>query len=151
MKKKQKKLILIVLIIACIISLIIGIGITLNSVIKKDRLFILSLGIFMDDPSSSIFIFGYLIAGGQGPNFSYYVSGVVMIIIGVVGTIISIIGLKILITESTSIGSPGHRPVKIYYLDRTRKALSTRYCPACKAPLRKTPPCECEYCGSFIK
>jgi len=33
---------------------------------------------------------------------------------------------------------------------RSRVKSYPKNCPACKAPIRKRPPCNCEYCGTVI-
>lgn len=78
---------------------------------------------------------------------------------GIIGIGISIFSYLISITEfqysyptKTTVSyrkKPSYRMKK--FRIKTRKKLILSKCPACKAPLKKSPPCECEFCGSVIK
>ncbi len=78
---------------------------------------------------------------------------------GIIGIVISIFSYLISITEfqyshptKTHVSyrrKPSYRIKK--FRIKTKKKLILSKCPACKAPLKKSPPCECDFCGSVIK
>ncbi|MFX0132223.1 MAG: hypothetical protein ACFFDN_01125 [Candidatus Hodarchaeota archaeon] len=150
MKDREIRAIFIILIILFVILLIIGIVKIIESITARDELITLSLIMLLDNPFGSFALSIYLKYGGQGPNFSNFISGVVMIIIGIVGPIISIIIYNKFELIKTFFKNWENK-FESKYNRKVKKDFPSKFCPACKAPLKKIPPCECEYCGSFLK
>ncbi|NVM03792.1 MAG: hypothetical protein HWN67_15790 [Candidatus Helarchaeota archaeon] len=159
MKNEIKIIIFAAIIITCIIFIIIGIFTVVNAF--RGRMQLMNLPfyiIFFTDPfdssfdstfDSMFFIMMYLMFG-EGPYYLNFVSGVVMIIISLIVLIVSLIIFN-KTRESKPIFSSYQpsKPRRIYRVKK-RKKYKTNYCPACKAPLKKSPPCECEYCGRIV-
>jgi hypothetical protein len=147
---------IIIILIICIISLIDGIAIILGFQQKTKELTILLIISIYSNLESLVAI---LIIMGMGFQ-SYspeFISGILMIVIGVLGSVVSIIFYKYPAIQalSATYTYPAteyrkYRPSPIIKR-RPRKKLTLSKCPACQAPLRKKPPCECEYCGSIVK
>ncbi|MFX0132227.1 MAG: hypothetical protein ACFFDN_01145 [Candidatus Hodarchaeota archaeon] len=154
MKKPYKK---ILLTIAIIIFTIIGIfgGITfIYSFIIRDENETVSYVIWLlYGFKSQSLIFTYLFNLSRSPYF-YFIRGFLLLILGIIGPVISI---SIYISYKTSPKPKSHIKGTRLFKTRSRyriksgKGLSLARCPGCKAPLKKIPPCECEYCGSIIK
>ena len=51
-------------------------------------------------------------------------------------------------TGEVIIGSK--RSIKSLIANKAKLIIKASNCPAGKAPLRTSPPCECEYCGKYI-
>ncbi len=147
---------IIIIIIICIISLIIGIATILGFQQKTKKLTILLITSIYINLESLVEILIIIGMGFQSysPEF---ISGILMTVIGVLGSVVSIIIYKYPAIQalSTSYAYPAtdyrkYRPGPIIRR-RPQKKLTLSKCPACHAPLRKKPPCECEYCGSIVK
>ncbi|MFX0132226.1 MAG: hypothetical protein ACFFDN_01140 [Candidatus Hodarchaeota archaeon] len=150
--KQQKLKIIIIIILAFIILLIIGVTLIINA--QKDsrdaNLLLLASAVAGLESLMKILIgFGF----GIRPYFPIFVSGIIMIIIGIAGTIISIIFYKypeiISRIQSYEYRLPKYKRSSIYRIKR--KGITIKKCPACHAPLKKSPPCECEHCGTMLE
>ena len=147
---KELKL-LIFLFIFFIILLIIGLATESNIDAQRARAdLLLFVSIMNDSKHYTIILLLYL---GFKPYFITFINGIAMILVGCVGV------LSLLINYSKKIRSKienytnklleGKRNSK--YRVKRRKKIVISKCPACHAPLRKKPPCECEYCGAILE
>ncbi|MFX1450904.1 MAG: hypothetical protein ACFFCM_08680 [Promethearchaeota archaeon] len=153
-QKKILRIILIISIIICFILIISGGATLLN---KENEIFAIvffAAMIVIFDMKSFIKIAIYY--GVLKPNSSSDIIAIVMIIIGLVGVIFQIIicfsemSSEMLDFKYTVPVTTTFKPAGVYNI-RTRKKITIKKCPACKAPLKKTPPCECDYCGTVLE
>ncbi|NVM03791.1 MAG: hypothetical protein HWN67_15785 [Candidatus Helarchaeota archaeon] len=152
---KQKTILKPILIIVCIVSIIIGITTLIN--IQNDRVAINVLTAMLAYFIERSLIRIILLFEALKPYYSTSIIGFVMIGIGIVGLI-----FQLIMYEQSKIVSgmvsykyirPAYRafePSARYKIEPRRK-MTMRKCPACHAPLRKKPPCECEYCGAILE
>ncbi len=158
MKNEIKNIILGAIIIICIIFIIIGIVTVVNAFRGRMQLMNLTfiLPIFIDpfsdtfdDVFNFMFFYSMYLMFGEGPYYSNFVSGVAMIIISVIVLFVSLIIFNKTRSKPVYSSYQHIKPRSIFRV-RKRKKIEITFCPACKAPLRKSPPCECEYCGRLI-
>ncbi|MFX1450903.1 MAG: hypothetical protein ACFFCM_08675 [Promethearchaeota archaeon] len=151
----QKSIIRLILIIFCIIFIMIG-AFNFFS-IQRNQFNITAISmisLIFNNESLLQFIILY---GALNPYSSTSIIGLLMIIIGIGGLFFQGILYK---SSKISSGMVGYKysipasrefePIATY-TRRSVKKIRIKKCPACHAPLRKSPPCECEYCGTILE
>ncbi|MFX1450905.1 MAG: hypothetical protein ACFFCM_08685 [Promethearchaeota archaeon] len=150
---QKKKRLLIFVFFICISLFIIGIILIINLQINRDSSVTLLLAANISKVEALVQII--LLSFMFRPNLPIFQSGVLLIVIGSVGTILSIIIYKNpdFLSELKSYDDilPEKRRSALIHKINTEKIITISKCPACNAPLKKSPPCECDYCGNVLK
>ncbi|MFX1450906.1 MAG: hypothetical protein ACFFCM_08690 [Promethearchaeota archaeon] len=156
MKKKAKVGILSIIIILFLILIIFG-WITLiysDKVTNRDLLIrIMAFYEYGFSPNSLLIIYVLYLASKP---FQIQGIGLMMILLGIFGQIVSIfyyIGSEYSYKFKKYYKSPKSKKLKSISISTRgpKRGITISKCPACKAPLKKTPPCECDYCGAILK
>ncbi|MFX0132225.1 MAG: hypothetical protein ACFFDN_01135 [Candidatus Hodarchaeota archaeon] len=154
--KRQKTILKPILIIICIISIIIG-GVNVfysqrnRFSVNIFRIMILLL-LFLSSSNEDILTMTIVLYEILKPYSSTVIIGFFMIGIGILGLF-----FQGILYESSKIRVSGvsryrsYEPITpVLYRRIPKRRIRIKKCPACHAPLRKKPPCECEYCGTVL-
>ncbi len=162
--KRQKTVLKPILIIICIVSIIIG-GVNIfysqrnRFSVNSFRIMIFLL-LFSSSSNEDILLMTTILYELLKPYSSTVIIGFFMILIGIVGIIFQFAFYENSKEEKRrSSQYSSYEPIERRpYRDisqavskrRLKRKILIKKCPACHAPLRKKPPCECEYCGTVL-
>ncbi len=158
LSERQKSILKPILIIISLVMLIGGVSLFFIMQNAKQRLNIYGLIIILFDVDFGLIILFLL--NSLNPYSSPQIIGIVTSIIGVATLFFQLSFYKSsgkIVRRSSRyrryepIGISPYRAIsQELYKRRPKRKITIKKCPACHAPLRKKPPCECEYCGTVL-
>ncbi|MFX0132224.1 MAG: hypothetical protein ACFFDN_01130 [Candidatus Hodarchaeota archaeon] len=150
LEEQKKSRILIIFSIISIIILIIGIiSIVYITVQRNQKLAMVMVFNFM---AKNTLVQILLLSNLLYPDTIAFQASILMIVFGFVGILMVIIMYKnpeFLETYEETL--PEKRKPALLYKIRPEQKITISKCPACHAPLKEKPPCECDYCGTILE